>query len=197
MRNFLFTIGLMTVLGFTTTAKAGLMIEPYLGYDSSTLTLEQKSSGTDSGGKISGIRPGLRLGYTLPVFVWLALDYSMMSSATVAGNTSSGDGKADLSDLFFDVGFNFPILARVWAGVGAMNSGTKKPDSSGAASDLKFDGAIKLGIGFKVFPMVSLNAEYYTMKVKELETSGTKIDIDSTYKTATNNGFLISLSVPL
>lgn len=197
MRNFLFTIGLMSVLGFTTTAQAGFMIEPYLGYDSSTLVLEQKSSGTDSGGKVSGVRPGLRLGYTLPVFVWFALDYSMLTGATVAGNTSSGDGKVDSSNLFVDVGFDFPVLARVWAGVGAMNTATKKPDSSGAASDLTFDSAIKLGVGFKMIPFVSLNIEYYTMNLKELETNGTKISVDSTYKAATDNGFLVSLSVPL
>src|SRR5689334_16492801 len=111
MKNVLKLVAMVLVLGLTTKAHAGLMVEPYLAYElSSEMKLDSTVLG-DSGGKTSGPDFGLRLGYKLPVMVWVGLDYSLMSDGTYKGNGS--DAKIDRSNLYLDVGVDLPVLARV------------------------------------------------------------------------------------
>jgi len=194
IKNVIKIFSFLLVVAVGAKANAGLMIEPYLGYElSSALKLE--AGGVDSGGKTSGLDLGLRVAYKLPMMVWLGLDYSMMSDGKFKGEDASNDGKVDRSNLYFDVGVNLPVLARLWVGYGLMNSAKAKFDAGGETT-LKNGTNIKLGVGLTPLPMVSINLEYFMHDYKDWESgsnSGAASDVWSTHK---ESGLLLGVSVP-
>lgn len=177
-------------------ANAGIMLEPYLGYNSGTLAHDVKTSGASEGGKVTGMGAGLRLGYKLPLMLWLAADYGMMSGGKFSADTAGLDGKVDSSDIYVTVGFDLPILARVWAGYGLGNTAKVKFDS-GPESKLTYESAMKIGVGFKLIPMLSLNAEYFMKTLKDFEdNTGATVVASNYYSTANASGFMVSISAP-
>lgn len=194
IKNVLKIFAVLFVFATAATAQAGLMVEPYLGYElGSQAKLE--AGGGDSGGKTSGVDLGLRVAYTLPVLVWIGLDYSLMTGGTFKGESSANDGKTDRSNLYLDVGVDLPILARAWVGYGLMNEAKFKADSGGNLT-LKKGTNIKLGVGFTMLPIVSLNIEYFMHDYSDFESgnvSGSTSDLWNTHK---ENGVLLSVSAP-
>lgn len=185
------TVFLVSV-GFASPSHAGLLLEPYLGYESSTLTLDDGS--VDSGGKATGVGFGARLGYKSPVMFWVAADYSSLSGATYKGAVSTNDGKLDTTSLYLDVGVDLPILFRLWAGYG-LQSKSKFAGDAGTGGDIIYESPLKVGVGLTAFPIVSINVEYFTAKVKEIETGGSTTQ-GSAFKTADNKGLVVSVSAP-
>lgn len=192
MKTFLKTMTFFVSFGLASQASAGLLLEPYLGYESSTLTLDDGS--VDSGGKGSGLGFGARLGYKTPIMIWVAADYSSVSGATYKGAVSTNDGKIDSTNLFVDVGVDLPILFRLWAGYG-VQSKSKFAADSGAGGDIIYESPLKVGIGLTALPLVSINVEYFTAKVKEIETGGSTTQ-GSFFKTSDNKGLVVSVSAP-
>ena len=195
IKNTFKIFSFLFVIAIANQAQARLMLEPVLGYElGSTSKLE--TAGLDLGGKTSGVDLGLRVAYALPMMVWFGLDYSMMSDGKFAGEFPGTDGKVDRSNLYFDVGVDLPVLARVWAGYGLMNS-TKLKFDSGGDTTLKNGTNIKLGVGFTALPLVSLNVEYFMHDYKDYDSSsggsGSASDIWSTHK---ESGLLLSVSAP-
>jgi hypothetical protein len=93
------------------------------------------------------------------------------------------------------VGVDLPILLRAWAGYGISSSSTLKFSTG----DVKTEGGFtKVGLGFKGFPFVSINAEYImgTGKKVDYGLGAGKEEIDTYYSTYKPNFFLISVSVP-
>lgn len=80
----------LTLIGWQ--AQAGLMIEPYVGYERSAAKADFKIANiaalTDASGTMTGTSYGLRLGYKL-LLGWVALDYS------------AGSGKMDIYNEYF------------------------------------------------------------------------------------------------
>ena len=72
----------VTVFCFAVPARAGILIEPYVGYNllASTMTFGAGAGGALDGQSVklsdTGLGYGLRLGYSLPM-VFFAADYSM------------------------------------------------------------------------------------------------------------------------
>src|SRR5690606_21527118 len=95
----------LTIL-VSTNASAGILLEPYLGYNAGKTT----QSGSEDG-DITGIGYGLRVGWTLPL-LFVGLDYSLHD---VDIKDSSGKESADVKNLGLVVGASLPII-RVWAG---------------------------------------------------------------------------------
>jgi hypothetical protein len=189
MKHF-FTVATFAVaVGFTSQASAGLLLEPYLGYESSTQ--DYKQGAIDNGGTTTGLLAGLRAGYKLPLMLWFALDYSMMSGGTGKPSGAGNDYKVDSSHLYFDVGFDLPVLARVWAGVGVQNKAIEKYTASEAT--FTFNSPIKIGVGFTALPFVSINIEYFMMKLKEVESNGITA---SNFDKNDNTGAIVSVSLP-
>lgn len=187
MKTFLKAASLVLALGFASHANAGLLLEPYLSYESS----EQKIGSSTN--KITGVGLGARVGYKLPVMLWFALDYNMMMGGEGKPDQGSTD-KIDSSNLYLDVGFDLPVLARVWAGYGLQKKSTFKDDNS--SSDVTYESPIKVGVGFTFLPIVSVNLEYFMSKVKESKTGSTTVDYGSGYDTRDNNGLILSVSAP-
>jgi hypothetical protein len=152
-----------------------LLIEPYVGAESGTTKY--------SDGTLAGSQYGLRLAYEAPVFFWGGLD---LTSANVTSKpTAGGEVEYKKSTVYGVLGVNFPILIRAWLAYGFYN------ELKANEADLTYKGsATKVGLGFKVFPMVSLNLEYLTEKYSELNGSA----ISSSQPQ--NDGYIVSLSIP-
>jgi hypothetical protein len=194
MKNMIKLFSFLFVFVATSQAHARIMVEPYLGYElGSTLKLE--SGGVDDGGKTTGVALGARLAYALPAMVWFGLDYSMVKDATLKGNSSVNDAKVDRSNLFFDVGVDLPVLARVWAGYGLMNSSKYKFDG-GTETTLKNGTTIKMGVGFTALPLVSINVEVFSQDFKDYESGSNSGSVGDVWDTHKETGVLLSVSAP-
>ncbi|HRK06778.1 MAG TPA: hypothetical protein PLZ57_03325 [Pseudobdellovibrionaceae bacterium] len=185
---------------FATNARAGIMVEPYLGYN---LLVSDFTFGAAAGPfngqslKIdnTGLGYGLRVGYTVP-FLFAALDYSSGSLASSvkekpAGSTISTSSSTATS-LGATVGVNLPIIRPY---IGYIFDDQVKSDTSTI-----YGTGFKVGVGLTVFPMVKLNAEYVTRTwTKSKGSSGTEESFGdaATYKSGKGSGFFINASIPL
>ncbi len=193
---------LISILLAASVAHAGIMIEPYLGYEFGTQSSKFKSSylpsaNTDLGAVISGTALGARLGYNFIGF-WAALDY-MVSSGTLKFDTSSlKDSDMTRSTLGITAGFDFPILLRAWAGYIVKDD--TKLKGTGTETTLS-GGGYKLGIGYQGLPFVSLNLEYLVRNFNShkgsAQDAGTGYNFDQAYNEYKHNTYLLSISLPL
>jgi hypothetical protein len=168
-------------------AKAGLLIEPVAGY--SLAKLDSDDSDNAAGASFGG-----RLGYQNLGFQ-LGLDY-LRSGLAIDNN----DYKADLATSEFAgfVGFEFPILLRVYAGyifqaTGATKYRTDVGLGGGAQTyDLEFDKGTgtKFGVGFTGLPFVDINFEYRKGKLTDGKLGS--IDVED----ADYSAFMVGISLP-
>lgn len=180
-------------------AKAGIHIEPYLGY---SLAGSGDVTFTNSKYDLSYSSPtiGGRLGYSMLGFM-AGLDYSMQSFnlKSEIGSTEYKDG-VKKNQLGIFVGYELPILLRVWGTyfISSKLEGDDAPavnqliDRNDEFSD---GGGYALGVGFTGLPFVSLNLEYRTLEYDKYEVSGVaasnyteKLDLSE---------ILFSVSLPL
>lgn len=195
MKTLLRGITLAAFLTISTTAQAGLMLEPYLGYQTTAVDAKFKTLDLDAGGANQGVGFGLRAGYSL-IMAWFALDYMMVPNGKFKPANELVMSEADYSrsDLWLTAGIDLPVLLRFWGGYGLMNTATFK-DSSG---DSKLTGGshMKFGLGFTGLPLVSLNLEYLMHEHKKIDAGGTETSTSDIYKTFKESGMLLSVSVP-
>lgn len=174
-----FIAKLMTVilpLGLLSgTANAALLLEPYVGY----MPAGKIKVGTAEK-TLTGVTLGARAGYSNILGLQLGLDYStgaLKDDATVVNEYTP-------TNLAAFVGWDFPILLRVWAGVG-LTSSTEVKNATGTATYDKGAKYMKFGAGFTPLPLVSINLEYINSQYEE---SGTNI---------TASGLVLGASLPL
>lgn len=170
-----------SALAFVSSAHADLLLEPYLGYSTATL----KMTGAEDS-KSTGLVYGARVGYQM-MGLMVGLDY--LTGAMKTDASPSAD--VTPSDLGIFVGYNFPVMLRVY-GVYNLKAEAKSKSSAGN-SDLKEGKGIKLGVGFTPLPLVSINLEYFQNEYDKVVSGGT------TYTTlnAKNGGYGLTVSLPL
>ncbi len=185
--------GIMAIaLGMSSAAHAGLLVEPYLGYMFGDHKWKISGTSTEYTDSFGGAAYGLRLGYKF-VLPWVALDYTGYSGKAKNGVPGGTDFDYSGSALGAVVGVDLPVMFRFWAGYGFQNNLTKK--YSGA--DLKFTGGYtKVGVGFKGFPMVSINAEYIINKYDKVDGGSGVVNVDSAFSTYDANLMMLSVSMP-
>lgn len=199
-------IASLMVIGLTTQAHAGLLIEPYLGYIFSGETTETGAGASAFNYKYdySGINYGGRLGYST-FGLQFGLDYNMASYDYETTNATTKLKDAyDFTAFGAFVGFKFPVFLRVW-GTYFFNAELKDTDSGTGGvyspSGAKFEGSgFGLGAGFTGLPFVNINLEYRSFTYDEGTTSdGTKITLpNTTYGVGKHDAseMILSLSVP-
>jgi hypothetical protein len=141
-----FTAAITLAFIFMPTSNASILVEPYLGFDTGHWTAGTASS------SMSGTTFGGRLGYQELGFM-AGLDY-------MTGHWTDNATPSDTwtpSDLGLFVGFNFPVMLRVY-GVYGISSRLSGSNSNGS-NDIK-GSDLKLGVGFTMFPLISINVEY-------------------------------------
>ena len=178
---------------------AGVLLEPYLGFsligdgDSKVTNIDQDHS-------YSAITLGGRVGYTFLGFMG-GLDYSYethdIKSKSSVETAKDGINRNQLG-LF--VGYNLPILVRVW-GTYFIHAGVEGKDNVSESSQflskdnkLESGSGIALGAGFTGLPFVSINLEYRKFDFDKLTTKGVT---DNSYKGTSLSEFLLSVSLPL
>ncbi len=130
-------------------AHAELLVEPYLGYHTG-----EWESGT-SGEDMKGPTYGARLGYQGMGFM-AGIDYMM----GMWEDESNPKNDVTPSDLGIFVGYNFPVMMRIY-GVFSPDPLNPSLKFKSNGSSAKYEGStMKVGIGFTALPMVSINAEY-------------------------------------
>ena len=182
------------LFGFS--AHAGLMIEPYLGYQMGQVKSKAVGSSTEYTDNSSGATLGARLGYKF-LLPWVALDYSTWNGTAKVDPALSGGRNYDFNRtaMAIVVGADLPIGLRVYGGYGFSDSTIVKSTSS--SPDTKFTGThTKAGLGFSLIPFVSLNAEYIMPTYKKVDDGTTNAELSTIYSSFSHNTVLISLSVP-
>lgn len=178
------------VIGFQ--ANAGVLVEPYIGYDQSTMK-NTTVGGVSDGATNSGLDYGARFGYRFSQGFWAAAEYaagSGKSKSDTAGATDSDYSKTALGAVFgYNTGrWNF------WAGYGFSDTLTVKQSGS---ADVDITGtSLKVGAGFRATPNVSVNLEYMMPKYTKMKSSGMEFDIDTIYSKFDTSGTMLSVSFP-
>jgi hypothetical protein len=142
-------------LTISTNSYAGLLIEPYVGYNAGTI--EQKNN-SDQDGKLAGSGYGARLGYSFLV-VFAALDFRKAVLSDNIKESGEEDRDANQTELGVTAGIWLPFGLRFWGGYQFVDRMKLKDDTNGT-NNLKGSG-MKAGIGYKlpIIPL-SFNAEY-------------------------------------
>jgi len=182
-------------IGMSSTAHAGILIEPYLGYEMGDLKYKYVPAigGPEFTDKASGVSYGMRLGYKF-LLPWIALDYSG-GTATVKPDTGT-DYDLTKSSLGAVVGVNLPLI-RAWAGYGFTNEMTIK--GTGGSNDTKLKGNyLKAGVGLGFIPFVSVNLEYKINELKKVDLGAGAGEIDKSllYDSWKHDTIMLSVSVP-
>lgn len=187
--------GIMAIaLGMSSAAHAGLLVEPYLGYMLGDNKWKLSGDTTEYTDSFGGAAYGLRLGYKF-MLPWVALDYTGYSGKAKNGIPGGEDYDYSGNTLGAVVGVDLPVMFRFWGGYGFQNNMTKKKYIGGL--DFKFTGNYtKLGVGFKGFPLVSINAEYIMNKFDKVDVGAGVANVDSVFSTYDANLLMLSVSMP-
>lgn len=188
-------IQIVFLLMIQMTAKAGLMLEPYLGYDFGQMDYQFKSGTRQLTDKTTNTALGARLGYKF-LIPWIAVDFNLGSGKNTA-DSNSGQQDQDFSktSLGVVVGADLIMGLRIFGGYGFTNEMKLKGVNN--AADEKYTGSYtKGGLGYKIIPMLAVNAEYIMHKFAKYDNGTTNRDMDAVYKSFDYNTVLISLSVP-
>lgn len=180
---------LALVLGFVVPANAALLIEPVLGYNMGT-KFDIEDGKNYSGG--SGPSFGGRLGYQNLGFQ-IGLDYL---NSNINPDHKDFDSNIKMNEWAGFVGFEFPILLRIYAGYifSASGQSTKYDANAGAGNQkLELDGGsgLKAGVGFTVLPFLDINFEMRQGTFDDNKLGGTSITNDVKYST-----YMLGISLP-
>lgn len=178
-------LGLLLALFFLSAvpARAGLLIEPVVGFNMGT-KLDFQGGESYSGGK--GLGYGGRLGFQ-KLGLQLGVDY-LKSSIDMNDDDIKRNVKMDEWAAF--IGYEFPVLFRVYAGYIFSAKGESKVALG--SLDLEDGSGTKLGVGFTGIPFLDINLEYRSGTFDNQKTAGVKSSKDVDY-----NSLLLSLSLPL
>lgn len=178
---------------FATTAQAGFLIEPYLGFGI--------SSGEDSDTpkkEYDQTAPflGARLGYQTFGFMF-GLDYTKGMEGSFEEKSSGVTTKADAdqSTVGIFVGYNLPVMFRAW---GAYYFDTTIEYQSGGDIGDELNGSgYGLGLGFTGLPFVSLNLEYRILTFDEQKNAAGVTSKFISAEEIDYNQIMLSVSLPL
>lgn len=177
---FILTIAMISLFMFSEKSRASLLIEPYFG---SHLNSTAEIGSED--GDATGTAMGARLGYqNLGLMLGLNLK---KGSFKLKGDSSSADYNYTQYGAF--IGYDFPILLRVWGEFLIGGSSTSDDDSKAEYTTIT---GTQLGIGYKLMPFVSLNLEIGTSKWDDYEYDGTAINSSVDLST-----YFLSISFPI
>ena len=171
----------IAVLTFNQAAKAGILLEPYLGY---VVSGQAKTSSTSN---YKGTVYGARVGYSVLNFA-VGAEYA----ATSFTDDSSPQQTITGGDLGLFGAFTFPVLVRAYATY--IPSPILKASSVGPTITYKSGNIIKLGVGFTVLPLVNIGLEYTTGTYSKVDFGGPDFNLLNNLNTTS---YALVVSVPI
>lgn len=198
MRKILTAILFMSIFS---TANAGLLLEPYLGYAISGEG-DMTEDGTSFKSEYSGLTYGGRVGWSSFGFMG-GIDYSLSSyDVETKFNASTAKDGMDRSQMGIFVGFKFPVLLRVW-GTYFISADMEGADAQAVSGAQVFDSRHKLedgsgfglGVGLSLMPFVSVNLEYRTIEYDKLSQAG--VNVTTITEKMNMDEILLSVSLPI
>lgn len=186
---------LLLVTSLTATANAsevGLFVEPYLGYNvAGNLTI----NGTDQG-SFTGLSVGSRLGVKAPELFFGGLDFAYNPANYIAFPTGGTifNGNPYALRLGVILGLELPTVPfRFWVAYNFLDKLNGVVPSLSTQNAMFNGNSFKLGLGYRVLPLMSLNAEFIASNYGDISVPG------ATIATANTNSktLLISASLPL
>jgi hypothetical protein len=159
---------------FIPISNAGLVIDPYVGVGSYAISSDVSSIKKSGNKGFNSV--GSRLGFSFTLLS-AGIDYQIDSATSM--------NRKNLSAF---VGFEFPILLRVWGEY--MLSSTLKDDNF-KDTTIAFKEGMSVGVGFTALPLISINFEIEKSKYnyESLPVIGDQ-DVDFV-------SYLMSVSLPL
>lgn len=156
----MFTKKHLLILAFsifgTASAHAGILFEPYLGYEFGKI----KQTGSEDI-DVKGPNFGARLGYQTFGFR-IGADYMMSIQDAKQGSRPTTD--YDTKDLGVFVGYEFPVVLQVYANYFISSKADLDPDTY--TKEFSGDG-VRLGAGWTGLPFVVINLEYIMRTYKK------------------------------
>lgn len=190
---------LMALLFITApSAFADFGFEPYVGYGLLGSVNVTTSSTTAGGGNFSGLGIGGRATYGFMDMFWAGADVSYLPSMGYTASTGTSvnigiDDGAKLFRLGAVAGIDLTgIPLRFWLGYNFLNN---LSDTAGSTNITANGSSFKIGAGYKVIPLLSLNAEYIISSFGSTTTGTTTTNLPSGTSVSQNMLFL-SASVP-
>ena len=162
-------------------SQAALLLEPLVGYSVGKLNGEYDPGTADFDESLKGTSYGGRVGYQNLGFQ-LGLDY-------LASNMEADDMDFKTSEFGGFVGFEFPVLVRVYAGYVFSGTGDLEQDI-GRDLNLKGGTGPKIGVGFTLLPFLDVNLEYRRISYDEKDL-GLGVTLDADYSAT-----MLSFSLP-
>jgi opacity protein-like surface antigen len=184
---------LVAVLGLSCVSQAGVLIEPYVGYDMGSSKVTQ-SDGSSLKQDLSAMEAGLRLGLRHRG-LWLAADGNFALSGK--SKPSSGDS-SDFTAMTVGatLGYDFTNRLRLYAGLGLLDSVESK-DSAGTKTTLYNGTPLKVGVGYWIYHHVCLNLEYSSHDYKKVKGEGYDANLsDAGISSAKSEIYSLNLSFP-
>lgn len=182
---------LALTLGVFSSAHAALLLEPVLGYNvSSKVTIEGDITNREESYSGGGMAYGGRIGYQNLGFQ-LGLDY-LNSSVDLDDNDFDSNFKSSEWGAF--VGFEFPILLRVYAGyIFSATAESKITNGLGGYNAVDFNSGTgaKAGVGFTLLPFLDVNFEYRRLTYEDFKAGGQKFERETDA-----NYFMLGISLP-
>ncbi|MCB0348709.1 MAG: outer membrane beta-barrel protein [Bdellovibrionales bacterium] len=176
MKGILFLIALLS----TTYANAGLLLEPYVGYN--VTAIERGTDGTAA----KGLMVGGRVGYTFLSTLFIAFDYSTGELSWEPEGGVDVELEGTMTRMGITAGADIPIAPlRAWAG---YYKADYIPSGSGYKYKAEDGSGYKLGLGITVLPVIDINLEYFSGEYDTLN--------DVSVTDLKEKGLMVSISAP-
>lgn len=174
---------LLSLVFISFQANAGILIEPFYGMAFSGSV----ETANDDADYDSGSTYGARLGWT-SLGLQLGIDYRNHSNTAEFSNTDY-----DLSQqiTYAFIGYSFPVMFRLYAGMGVSSGGTLEAGST--ELDLSDASSTLVGLSYTGLPFIALNFEMVNYDWDTIEQDGNELS-NAEYK---GSHYLVSVSLPL
>lgn len=176
---------LLALFGYISNARSAVLIEPVGGYNIGT-KLDFEGTGGESYSGGNGWAAGGRLGFQQLGFQ-VGMDYL---HSYVDMDDNDFNKKVNMDEFGAFVGFEFPILLRVYAGYIFAASG-KTENAADEKIELSSGSGQKFGVGFTGLPFLDINLEYRRGTFGEKEVAGVESKDDTNYQS-----IMIGVSLP-
>lgn len=187
---------LLALITLSFHAHADLLIEPFVGVH--LVGSVENGDSFDSTDTDSATTVGAKVGYASLVGFQAGVDYRIMNHSFDPDESGYGDFEYTHNLMYAFIGYQFPVLFRIYVGVRVMGEGEALGNLSGSELKLESDGMTSTLFGFSYtgLPLLAINLEVvsYAWTDQERTYGGVTTTGSSDFE---GSHYLLSLSLPL